>query len=448
MNANAVAEQAQATHDDNHEEKNHVRQLNDSHEPHEADDDNEAQCRQEGDARSTHHMTVSPPEASLDVTGDLGQSACIPSQHPTVHSKQESVPEPGVGLLSEPTPSLAPSPSVPKPRYRFLDALPFAQDESDTCREAFEHWSVHRCPALEPPREALLDLERELIYGGDRSSATKAAGSTAEACARSRREAQIGCGPVASSDLWLYLATRGNARRHKECATTSLAWQSAPRPENGAIRKSSRVRSTTQRAIGQQEFSRREASTILGNKRERNHGSSSANSMSPYSSRKSVRDAVEAIAERELAVLLSELEAVVLACAAESSQACVWRGRRKKRTVATRAECDEESDADGDARTTSDARITRLRSARDERVAALKLLTRVNASVRELLGRDEHEERQRLRSALSRTNEAEIVARQVREDEDPDEERLFAADDAIRTMRRAADDVSSIHSSL
>lgn len=448
MNANTVTVQAQGTHDDNHEGKSDVRHANKPHEAGKAAVDDEAQCRQEGDAQPTHHMNFAPRDDSLDATGDSGQSGCPASQHQGVHSKPDSTPEYGVALCAQPSPSLAPSSAVPKPRYRFLNAPPFAQEESDTCREAFEHWSVHQCPALEPPREALLDVERDLIYGVDRSSATKAAGSTAEACARSRREPRIGCGPVASPDLWLYLATRGNARRHKKSAATTLARKSSPRPDNGPTRKSARVKSASASAIMKEDLSRNESSTIERNKQERNHILNSSNSVSPYSSRTSVREAVEAIAEREVAVLLSELESVVLACAAESSQACVWRGRRKKHIFATSVECELESDADGDARTTSDARIARLRSARDERVAALRLLSRVDASVRELLGRDEHEERQRLRSALSRINEAEIVARQLRKDEDPDEERYFAADDAIRTMRRAADDVSFAHFAL
>lgn len=323
---------------------------------------------------------------------------------------------------------------APKPRYRFRDAMPVALEESDTSRVAFERWSVHQSPSLEPPPEALLDARRHLIYGDD---AQAVAASTAEAYWRCGGKPSHGAGNVTFPELWLYLTTRSEARRERKMLAVrnsskadSFENESDVRPDLAPTRKSSRARLAPRRRADDEVF-------IPVVKKRKQPQSSFKPSGRPLRKR-SAQDAVEALAERELAVLLSELEPVVLGCASESVQACLIR-------EATIRDDDDDDDSSLDEPAiveTTAKRVARLRAARDERVAALRLLARADDAVQSLLARDERDEIRRIRVAAFELNEAETAANRVRQAKNPDSERIFAAEDSVQASKQAVEDVS------
>lgn len=360
------------------------------------------------DSSPTPTDEAAPPPASQCFQG---------SKHP-----EQLVADTALEDEDEDEPEVFASASPPEPvkrRYKFADALPVAHDEADMSREAFERWSAHRCPSLQSPCDALIDLERELIYGEDPLVVSNAATSTHNAYTQAQRERSASAGRVVSPELWLYLTTRRGLRREQKLASTPTATT-----ELAPTRKSSRARSASSRILESDDLS----SLVVSSAR----ADTTKQKLLPQVAGRSALDAIEAVTEREVAVLLSEIEPVALASAASSLQACIAQPS---------ARVHHEDDA-VDILTGQDVRLARLHAARDERIAALRFLARVDARVHDLLAQDEQGERERLRKAAERANEADAMARRYRSSIASDQDRFLAAHDAVRAARSAADDVS------
>lgn len=365
----------------------------------------------EAPAVSSTQPTDSSPTPTDEATAPPASQCLQGSKHPEQLVADAALDE------DEPVVFASASPTEPvKRRYKFADALPVAHDEADMSREAFERWSAHRCPSLRPPCDALIDLERELIYGDDPLVVSNAATSTHTAYTQAQRERGASAGRVVSPELWLYLTTRRGLRREQKLASTATT-------EIAPTRKSSRARNASSRILESDDLS----SLVVSSARD-----DSKQSLLPPVTGRSALDAIEAVAEREVAVLLSEVESVALASAASSVQACIGQLNARVRR--------EDDQVDG--LTSQDVRLARLHTARDERIAALRFLARVDARIENLLAQDEQSECERLRRAAERANEADAMARRYRSTIASDQDRFLAAHDAIRAARSAADDVS------